>query len=91
MISIARQAYLVTGDNTSLLSIERPWVHAVAPYDATALFNRPDGACQRVVATYWSDDNSNTRTRRPQVGLTVSRTRCIPSLVVIRSEASLPT
>lgn len=46
---------------------------------------------QRVVVTYWSDDNSNTRTRRPQVGLTVSRTGCIPSLVMIRSEASLPT
>lgn len=52
---------------------------------------RPRCRHQRVVVTYWSDDNSNTRTRRPQVGLTVSRTGCIPSLVMIRSEASLPT
>lgn len=52
---------------------------------------RPRCRHQRVVVTYWSDDNSNTRTRRPQVGWTVSRTGCIPSLVMIRSEASLPT
>lgn len=56
-------------------------------YKATVLVACP----LRVVVTYWSDDNSNTRTRRPQVGLTVSRTGCIPSLVMIRSEASLPT
>lgn len=52
---------------------------------------RPLCRHQRVVVTYWSDDNSNTLTRRPPVGLTVSRTGCIPSLAMIRSEASLPT
>lgn len=52
---------------------------------------RPRCRHQRVVVTNWSDDSSNTRTRRPPVGLTVSRTGCIPSLVMIRSEASLPT
>lgn len=53
--------------------------------------HRPRRRHQRVAVTYRSDDSSKTRTCRPQLGSTASQNGCIPSLAMIRSEASLPT